>query len=106
MKPAPLFTDTFALNQWLLGHFDAENSHLARRLCNTSLALLETITLALKNYLREERIIEADEQLIALRMQIRLAEACGALDERQLHHALDLTDRIGRQLGSWQRSLA
>jgi hypothetical protein len=102
---APIFTDTFALCQWLLHHFDREPSILARRLCDNALVLLEVVTLALRDRLRDERLEEADERLIALRLHLRLAGETGLLNEQQLLFALDGADRIGRQLGGWQRSL-
>jgi len=105
MKQAPLFTDTLTLTEWLLGHFDREDSRLARRLCDNALGLLETLALALKDRLREERVDEADERLIALRLQLRLMGITGRLDDRQLLYGLQLTDQIGRQLGGWRRSL-
>ncbi len=103
--PAPLFSDTFALCEWLLGKLDHDQSTLARALCNNALRLLTAITLALKDRLREERIDEADERLIALRLQLRLAASTGLLNEQQALFALESADRIGRQLGGWQRFL-
>ncbi len=102
---APLFTDTFSLCEWLLQHFDRDPGVRSRTLCDNSLKLLEAVTLALKNRLREERLEEADERLITLRTQLRLAGSVGLLDERQMLFALESTDRIGRQLGGWQRAL-
>lgn len=105
---APLFTDTFSLCEWLLQHLDRvdrDSGVLARSLCDNSLKLLEAVTLALKNRLREERLEEADERLLALRTQLRLAGSVGLLDERQMLFALESADRIGRQLGGWQRAL-
>jgi hypothetical protein len=102
---APIFADTFSLCQWLLQHFDREPSMLARRLCDNVIVLLEVITLALRDHLRDERLDEADERLIALRLHLRLASETGLLNEQQLLFALDGADRIGRQLGGWQRSL-
>jgi hypothetical protein len=62
------------------------------------------ITLALKDRRRDECLEEADERLLALRMQLRLTGAIGLLDEQQVLFALDCADRIGRQLGGWQRA--
>ena len=102
---APIFTDTFSLCQWLLHHFDRERSILARRLCDNAVVLLEIVTLALRDRLRDERLEQADERLIALRLHLRLASEIGLLNEQQLLFALDSADRIGRQLGGWQRAL-
>lgn len=105
MKQAPLYTDTLALTEWLLGHFDQETSTLARRLCTNALSLLEALALALKDRLREERVEEADERLITLRLQLRLMGLTERLNDKQLRHALELADQIGRQLGGWRRSM-
>ncbi len=106
MKQAPLFADTFSLCEWLLRHLDRETSVLARALCDDALRILEAVVLALKGWSRPERIAEADECLIVLRVHLRLAGATGLLAEPQLLFALECADRIGRQLGGWQRSLA
>lgn len=46
---APIFTDTFALCEWLLQHLDREPGVLARSICDRALQLLESITFALKD---------------------------------------------------------
>lgn len=105
MKQAPLFADTFSLCEWLLQHLDREASVLARALCENALKMLEAVVMALKGWSREDRIAEADERLVLLRMHLRLAGATGLLAESQQLFALECADRIGRQLGGWQRSL-
>ncbi len=102
-EPSPLYTDTFALCEWLLNHLDREPGVLAQTLCQTALTLLETIAFALKNRLRDERLDEADERLLALRLQLRLAGSTGLLTESQVLFALESANRIGRQIGGWQR---
>jgi hypothetical protein len=102
---APLFTETFSLCQWLLEQLDSQPSVLARVICENALKLLEAVTLALKGRLREERLEEADECLFTLRLQLRLADSISLLSEEQTLFALECADRIGRQLGGWQRSL-
>lgn len=103
--PAPLFVDTFALCEWLLQRLDQQTGALPQAVCNNALHLLEAVTLALKNRLRAERLDEADERLIVLRVQLRLAGAVGLLADHQMLFALECADRIGRQLGGWQRAL-
>ncbi len=103
--PAPLYVDAFALNEWLLRHFDDDLRALPRSLCQNSLALLEAVTLALKGRRRDEMVEVADERLITVRTQLRLAGAAGYLEESQLVHALERADSIGRQLGGWMRKL-
>lgn len=102
---APLYVDAFALCEWLLAHFGDDARVLPRALCQTALALFEAITLGLKGRHREEQVETADEHLIRLRGQLRMAHALGYLSEAQMLYALDRADVIGRQLGGWIRSL-
>lgn len=104
-SPPPLYVDAFALAEWLLGHFDDDRRALPASLCRISLDLLDAITLALKGRRRDELVETADEHLIRLRTQLRLAAALGHLDDDQLLHALERADNIGRQLGGWMRKL-
>jgi len=103
--PAPIYVDTCSLCEWLLGRFGDDDRVLPQRICRSSLTLLDRITLALKGRRTEDQLDQADEELIALRTQLRLAAAIGALNDRQLVHALERLDTIGRQLGGWLRSL-
>ena len=106
MNSAPIFVDARRLSGWLLSHFDhRQDSLLARRLSTTALDLLRAVTLALKNSAREDQIERADEELISLRIELRLAEEIGLLSEEQVLFALREADSIGRQLGGWSRSL-
>jgi hypothetical protein len=104
-EPAPLFTDAFQLSTWLLQRLDADPRTLPRAICQRALRLLAMITLALKDRDRLASLGDADESLIVLRVQLRLAGATGLFTEDQLLFALGYADRIGRQLGGWQRSL-
>lgn len=101
---APIFSDTFTLCQWLLERLDGQPGVLATTLCRNALQLLEAVALALKGRQRDERLEEADERLIMLRLQLRLAATTGLLEEEQSLFALAEADRIGRQLGGWQRA--
>lgn len=100
---APLYVDSFALCEWLLGHFGDDKRVLPRALCQCALRLFEAITLALKGRRREEHVEIADEQLIRLRAQLRLAQAMSYLTQAQMLYALERADAIGRQLGGWLR---
>ena len=103
--PAPLYADTLRLCHWLLERLGDDPGPLPRALCGNALALLEAVALALKGRRRDEQLELADERLIALRTQLRLAAELGHLDDRQEVHALEQADTIGRQLGGWLRSL-
>lgn len=105
MKRAALYTDTQALCEWLFGHLGDDPRVLARALCEHALALHTHVVLALGNRRREEHIDRADEDLVALRAQVRLATRAGYFTEDQLVHAMERADTIGRQLGGWLKSL-
>jgi len=102
--PAPIYVETFDLAGWLLARLQDHDDALARRLVATVLALLEDITLALKDRDRSARLDAADDGLIRLRLLVRLSEATGLLDASQRMFALEGLDRIGRQLGGWQKA--
>lgn len=103
--PAPLYVDAFALCEWLLGRFGDDPRVLASSLCRGGLTLLDAVTLALKGRRRDEQVDLADEQLVTLRTQLRLAAATGYMTDAQMLQALERADSIGRQLGGWRRAL-
>ena len=104
VRPAPLFVDSFNLAQWLHERFHGHAEPLAAETARCGQHLLEALTLALKQRRRDWHMDQADELLIRLRVQLRMAEALGLLDEEQLYFALDRADAIGRQLGGWLRA--
>ena len=63
------------------------------------------LSLALRDRRRDAQLAAADECLLTLRVLLQLAHKRGLLTEEQLVHALDLADRVGRQLGGWRRAL-
>lgn len=102
-SPAPIFSDACALCEWLLGRLGDDPRVLSRFLCRDALRLVRAVTLALKGRDRPRRLAEADERLIVLRTELRLAAATDYLTEAQMLHALAIADRIGKQIGGWQR---
>jgi len=102
---APLYTDTIALCAWLLERFRDDDDLLSVSIRKRSLRLLGAVTLALKGRRRDDNLELADELLIVLRAELRLAGETGLLTDSQLLHALALTDSMGRQIGGWLRSL-
>ena len=102
---APLYIDAFSLCEWLIGRLGDDSRELARAICRCALELLDAITLALTGRRREEHVEIADERLITLRHQLRLAAASGYLSESQLVFAIERADSIGRQLGGWMHAL-
>lgn len=102
---APVFVDTFRLCNWLLGRLEKHPAPLPRALCSNALRLLEYVALAIKHRDLDTRLEQADERLIVLRLQIRLAEERSYLSQDQTLFALDCADQIGRQIGGWMRKL-
>lgn len=94
-----------ALSEWLLNKFDQDPGVLGPSLCRCGLLLVQAVVLALKDRDRDTQIDLADEQLIRLRVLLRLAVDTGGLSDRQYAFVLDKVDAIGRQLGGWARSL-
>ncbi len=105
MKEAPLFRESFIFADWLLQHFGERQQVLAQSLCKRALEFCELITLALKDFDRLSRAQRADEVLILLRLQLRLAAQGQLLSEAQMLHALKSADSLGRQLGGWLKRL-
>ena len=104
-RPAPIYLDALALCEWIQARLGQDARPVARALCRTSLRLLEVIALALQGRDTEARLDEADERLISLRTQLRVAPAAGCLTESQMLYALECCDTVGRQLGGWLRTL-
>lgn len=103
--PAPIYVDACALCEWLLSRCNSDPSALATALCQQSLRLATVINLALRGRQREARIEQAQEHLLALRLYLQMAERIGFFTEAQVLHALEIADRVSRQLGGWARSL-
>lgn len=101
-NPAPVLRDAWRLSEWVLQRFEREPGALAQRLCATALDLVESLVLALRR--ADAADVElADDRLALLRAHLRLARDRALLDDRQLIHALELCNSVGRQLGGWLR---
>lgn len=102
--PAPILGDAMNLYAWLHGRFGDDPRRLPGALCERALGLCDDLTLALAGRDRPLRLESADERLVCLRMELRLAAACGLLTDAQVVHAFGFAERIGRQLGGWIRA--
>jgi hypothetical protein len=100
-----LFADTFDLGEHLLRTLARRTDPLSLAIAGHALRLLEHVTLALKNRDRAARLEAADDTLVALRVELRLALRLCALTEAEGLRALETSDRIGRQIGGWLRAL-
>lgn len=98
--PAPLFTESYDLTAWLLARLHTQSSRLAADICRLALALLDAVTLALRQRDDSGALEDADELLARLRLRLRLAADIELLQQRQMLHALERADTIGRQLGA------
>lgn len=107
MREAPVFVAAYDLYSWLLDRCEGVAAYPGVRdaVIGHSRALLDALTLALCNFDRMERLVDADERLALLRAHLRLATDKGMLNDRQLVHASRLTGEIGRQIGGWRRKL-
>lgn len=113
MTEAPIFTRAYDLHGWLLDRLDGPGGGqqelgyptLRRSVLGASTALLESVSLALARFDTHDRLVEADQQAILLRVHLRLATDRQLLDDRQLLHASGELADIGRQIGGWLRRL-
>lgn len=113
MNEAPIFTRTYDLHGWLLDRLDVHGEKegqlgypvLRLSVLDASTALLEAVSLALAHFETHDRLIDADQQAILLRIHLRLAADRELLDDRQLLYASGELADIGRQIGGWLRRL-
>ncbi len=103
--PTPVLTDAHELAGWLIGQLGQRCDALSRAICDSALRLLSDLALAARHRDLEARLLDADDQLIILRTQLRLAMDTALLDPRRLLFALEGADGIGRQIGGWLRGL-
>jgi hypothetical protein len=101
---APIFVEAFDFAAWIQRLLGPSPQPLARAIAGHALALVEAVALALKQNSRRERLTQADELLVRLRIELRLAGEIGLLDMRRAQHGLAQLESIGRQLGGWQRA--
>ena len=106
-RTAPLQRDTLALCGVLIQELDKGRSHpvLRDRLGRGCLRLLDSVSLALGDFDRAGRLLDADAELRSLRTQILLAYELGMVEEDLFLALAEQCDRIGRQIGGWRRSL-
>ena len=108
---APVYTRTHALCRFVgeLGVQRAQDGPqtLLRELDARSRELLCAVSLALTfPRIRPLSLHRADEQVVCLRVQARLARDLRVVSPGWVRAMLAQLDEIGRMLGGWQRSLA
>ncbi|MGE0756849.1 MAG: diversity-generating retroelement protein Avd [Pirellulaceae bacterium] len=111
MPPAstPLFVKTHDFTVWLLRHTQRFPKHLRHsytlRLENACFDFEERILLAnsARAEVRAEYLQQADGRLLVLRSLLRYSVDLELLGSRQLEHAAQCIDELGRLLGAWMR---
>ena len=106
-EEAPLFVRSYDLHSWLLDRLEQVDHHPEVRVAvlASSRSLLENVSLALSGHATATRIAEADEDLVLLRIHLRLAAEKRLIDQRRLLHANEQLRDIGRQIGGWRKRL-
>ena len=105
-KEAPIFVDAYRVALALERGLGQEAGPLAAALRSAALTLLQHITLALKGFDTAERLFEADEALIRVRLLLRLRIDVEQAERGLLLEASEHLVRVGKQLGGWRRSLS
>lgn len=107
MREAPLFVDCHDLWEWLTERLSDRDpsAELAATALVESRRLLDHVTLALSGFEPRQHALRADELATLLRLHVRLLAERRALDDKQLLHATERLDGIGRQLGGWRKRL-
>lgn len=104
-KEAPLHNDCLQLARWVATTIDP-TLPTGRRAHELAIELVEQVALALHGYDREESVENADRAAARLRVVLRLCLEVGLVSDGGLLHTAEQLDRIGRQIGGWQRHLA
>ncbi len=112
MPDSPIFVKVYDLLAWLYPRtlkFPREHRFaLASRIQTCAFDLQNALLRAAKGAnptAQAEALREADVQLSALRLYIRLSSDLNILESRGYEHAARLTDEVGRLLGGWQKKL-
>jgi hypothetical protein len=103
MKEAPIFTAAYDLHRWLLERLAEVSRHELVRMATLTHSgkLLDTVVLALERRGERRLLEQADESALLLRIQLKLANELGLLEDRQWLFASNELASIGRQLGGW-----
>ncbi len=107
-REAPLYVAAADLVRWNLERQRTwSDRFLADRLAETSCALLEAIALALTfPAIRPHQLRLADQGVVRVREQLRLATDLALLSARQRRFALGRLAELGRMIGGWRRSIS
>ena len=106
-EEAPLFVCAYDFYNWLLDRFEHEDrfTEVCKAVLGNSRSLLENVALALSGHSTGDRVADADEDLVRLRLHLRLAAEKHLIDHRRLLYATEQMRDIGRQIGGWRKRL-
>ena len=103
-KEAPIFVDAYRVALALERGMANDDGPLATRIRTSAIHVLESINWALRGYDVEERLFQADEELVRLRLLLRLRIDVEEVDRGLLLEASERLVDVGKQLGGWRRS--
>ncbi len=109
-RHAPLYIEAHDLAAWIVGRTatwqEDGGECLAPRIASAACDLLDAVALALTFPSRRAHHLErADEAIVVLRTELRLAKQLGLLAARPLRFASDRSRAIGRMIGGWRKKV-
>ncbi len=106
-RDAPLYVEAFDLASWTMERTQQwPHGNLARLVTLSASELVISVSLALTFPANRGRHLEeADEGIVRLRTQLRLAHALGLLSRRGLRFSAGRLGVIGRMIGGWRKRL-
>jgi four helix bundle protein len=106
-----IFTRTYDFLSWLLPLADnfprSQRFVVTARLQSAALNFQERIIEAnsVRGKRRDEKLQEADAELLKVRLYLRLCERWNWIKSGQYQHASKLVNELGRMLGGWIKSV-
>jgi four helix bundle protein len=108
MKELIIFKKTYDFSKWLLKRTNKfPKSHrfsVAVKMENCMLEFLRKITVANHRQKKIPLLKEADEELIAIRIYLRLSHDLEFITTKSYGYAIRQLEEIGKMLGGWIKS--
>lgn len=104
VQVAPVVTDALAFAEWIVRTTNCRADTLSQRLVAAALELAEHIGFAWKDRDRAQRLMDADDAVLRLRILLRLCPAADTFSHKQMMCGLSQLEKIGRQIGGWMKS--
>ncbi len=104
-RDAPLYVEAFDLARWVVERTEKwRHQPLALLVTSSASELASSVSLALTfPATRSFHLKRADEGIVQLRTQLRLAHGLGLLSRRGLRFAAGRLEAIGRMVGGWRK---